>query len=121
MAPAEWFVPELSVTAAFDLEKAKRILRANATSEPERVAELACQVFEQNVMQQSILKKAVMHVAELEQTIVLAAATLGDVQAPAPPRVQGREGQQQIPWPVRFVLWLYRFDLQPETEAASAP
>ncbi|MEN9861462.1 MAG: hypothetical protein RLZZ515_1944, partial [Cyanobacteriota bacterium] len=101
--------------AAVQLEHGKRVLRENATKHPERVADLACSTLEQTFLQQSIMRKATAHIAELELVMQLSAdqATRDVSPAPAAMRVES-EGAIRVPWLVRLVLRLYGFHLEPE-------
>lgn len=71
MALAEWMIPELSVSAAVELENSKRVLRNHARSNPDQVAAIACSVMEQAVLQQAIVRNATKHIAELEMVLFL--------------------------------------------------
>lgn len=76
MSLADWMIPELSVGAALELENSKRVLRKHAESSPDQVAAIACSVMEQWALQQSILRNATRHIAELEMTQFLAETSL---------------------------------------------
>jgi len=105
MSWGEWMVPELSIAAAVQLEHGKRVLRENATTHPERVADLACSTLEQTFLQQSIMRKAVAHIAELELLMLLSTDQPKQDLVPAP---------AEVPWLLRQVLRLYGFRLTPE-------
>lgn len=118
MALAEWFIPELTDSAAFEVEKGKRILRGNVGDDPNRVAEVACSLLEQSALQSSILRKAVHHVAELEAIIALSLTPPSAADpAPAPPQVRvAAQTAASLPWPLRLMLRLYGYSLVPEQE-----
>lgn len=115
MALAEWFIPELTDSAAFEVEKGKRILRDNVSEDPVRVAELACSLLEQAALQNSILRKAVHHVAELEAIIALSLTPPSAAdREPAPQQVQAApETAASLPWPLRFLLRVYGYSMVP--------
>ncbi len=118
MALAEWLVPELSLAASLEMEKGKRALRNHALEEPERIAELACSMLEQHFMQQSIIRKAIGYVSELEMTILLAEPESTTAPAQAAQRYPVRHASRAgVPWPVRLVLKLWGYRLDPSQPA----
>jgi hypothetical protein len=103
MTFSEWMVPELSVSASLELENSKRVLKKHADDHPEKVADLACAVMQQNYLQQSILRKATKRIAELEMTTLLSERQI-------PEDMLFVAGQPQS-WCARQVLRF--FDLRP--------
>lgn len=72
MAWAQWMVPELSLSAQLEIEHGRRVLLEQVHTRPEDVAKVAGDILHQNAMLQSILRKAIKHIAELELAEVLA-------------------------------------------------
>lgn len=118
MALAQWFIPELTDAAAFEIEKGKRVIRGNISQEPNRVAELCCSLLEQSVIKDSILRKAVHHVAELEAVIALLPTQgLAADPAPAPPQVfVAEQTAASLPLPLRWMLRLYGYSMVPQSD-----
>ncbi len=115
MSWGEWMVPELSIAAAVQLEHGKRVLRDNATSHPDQVANIACSTLEQTFLQQSIMRKATAHIAELELLMLLSEEPAKPDAAPAPARVRvAADGSVKMPWLLRMVLRLYGLRLEPD-------
>lgn len=108
MALCEWMVPELSVSAAVELEHHKRVLRAHAQSEPERISQLACSVMEQAALQQSIIRKATAHIAELELIMLLSSP-----QEPAADPRLAHVWRKDLPWYLKALLRLHGFRFVP--------
>lgn len=119
MALAQWFIPELTDAAAFEIEKGKRIIRGNVSHEPNRVAELCCSLLEQSVIKDSILRKAVHHVAELEAVIALLPTQESAADpAPAPRRVfASGQTAASLPLPLQWMLRVYGYSMVPQSEA----
>lgn len=104
MAWGEWMVPELTPSAAFELETQKRQLRTHAAEHPVQVTELAMKLLEQSFMLQSVLKKATHHIAELELQQILS-----EDDEP----IEMRSSRQSVPRVLRLLLWLYGYRLGP--------
>lgn len=109
MTFSDWMVPELSISAAVELENSKRIIRTHAQQQPEKVVDLACSAMEQAFLYQSIMRKATQRIAELEMTMLLS--------PPAAPADQSDRtcvgcvcAFAQLPWLVRLLIrpWLDR-------------
>ena len=111
MSWGDWMVPELSIAAAVQLEHGKRVLRENATKHPDQVANLACSTLEQTFLQQSIMRKATAHIAELELLMLLSEDQTKPDAAHGPAVVQS---DRPVPWLLRQVLRLYGFRLAPD-------
>lgn len=92
MTWGQWMVPELTISAAAQLEQNKRAMRQSITETPESVADVMCAVLEQNANYASILKKATLHIAELEMREVLASYE----EHPVTP--------DEVPWYLSLVL-----------------
>jgi len=71
MAWGDWMIPELSTSAELDLERKKRLLLSEVRNRPDEVAQAAVAILQHNAMLQSIVRKATMHIAELEIKSVL--------------------------------------------------
>lgn len=108
MSWGDWMVPEVTPTAAFNLERNKRVLRSSAADHPEEILAFAIAFLEQNVMLQSIITKATKRIAELEVTQLL-----GDPPAPSPTTVRLRSDRDQIPVLLRVLLWIYGYRQAP--------
>lgn len=108
MALCEWMVPELTESAAVQLEHNKRVLRAHAHSEPERISQLACSVMEQAALQQSIIRKATAHIAELELVMLLAPPMDAD-----PGKQISHGWRRDLPWYLKALLRLHGFRFVP--------
>jgi len=119
MALAKWFIPEVTDSAAFEIEKGKRIIRSNISAEPNSVAELCCSLLEQLALKDSILRKAVHHVAELEAVIALLPTQVKAADpAPAPPQVfASGQTAASLPFPLRWMLRVYGYSIMPQSEA----
>jgi len=99
MSLAEWMIPELSVSAALELENNKRILRNHIHADPAKVAAIACSVMEQCALQQAIVRNATKRIGELEMVLFLSEASTPNVPYYVAPEPQ--------PWWKRQVLrWL---------------
>jgi hypothetical protein len=66
MGWADWLVPTISDEQQFEMEKYRRILTAMASSDPNRLAQIASDMMKHNIMLQSILTKATGHITALE-------------------------------------------------------
>ena len=120
MSWGEWMVPELSIAAAVQLEHGKRVLRENATKHPDQVANIACSTLEQTFLQQSIMRKATAHIAELELVMLLSEDRAKPDAAPAPASVRiEADGSVRLPWLLRWVLRLYGLRLLPDRSETS--
>lgn len=93
-------VPELSISAAAHLEQNKRVIRQTISESPESVADVMCKVLEQNANYASILKKATLHIAELETREVL--SSYGS--RPAPP--------DKLPWYLKYALQIAGYSIE---------
>ena len=120
MSWGEWMVPELSIAAAVQLEHGKRVLRDNATKHPDQIANIACSTLEQTFLQQSIMRKATAHIAELELLMLLSEDHAMPDVAPAQPRVRvAADGSVKMPLLLRMVLRLYGLRLEPDRSGPS--
>lgn len=106
MTFAEWMVPQLSVSAALELENSKRTIRSHAKSHPDQIIDLACSAMEQAFLHQAIVRQATKHIAELEMTLLLASPAASEPAPPGP-----------APWHLRLLLRLYGY----RVESGSAP
>jgi hypothetical protein len=71
MALADWMIPTLSLSAEAQLIHNKRTLEVHGPADMERTIRLTCSLLEQNALQESIIRKATGHIAELELYILL--------------------------------------------------
>lgn len=106
-------VPELTPSAAFELESQKRILRKAAPDHPAEVTEAAMKLLEQAFMLQSVLKKATHYIAELELREVLAEDEL--------PPLELHSKRRKLPPLLMLVLRLYGYRLGPAPDDEEPP
>lgn len=66
MAFGEWMVPRLTHEAEFQLRASELTFQNAAQESPEALAVLASQLMRQTLMQDCIIRKATMRIAELE-------------------------------------------------------
>ena len=111
MSFGDWMVPELSVNAELQLEYSKRLIRANVRQKPEEIAELTCSLTQQLMLYQSIVRKATHRIAELELTTVLFDSQVADPPAPDVPTAPYCCAPAGVPWPLRWVLRLYGYQV----------
>lgn len=106
MTWGEWMVPELSLSAAVELEHSKRTVIAHCANEPDKIADLCCSLLEQNAMLHGITRKAAKRISELELSEILNEAD----EAP----VAMRGPNKPLPWALRLALRFHGYKLAPD-------
>lgn len=65
-------VPDLTVGQLLDLETGTRALRSEGPTNVDKVIELACDMWRQNIMKQNQINNMLRHIAELECRLAVA-------------------------------------------------